>query len=141
MFWEMDDQHGHHVPAGRDVELAIAWSPEAVRASPVRVRDYTCPCREPYYELCQAEGRRFIRRVHLVKDQSITVESPRDSAASINELWVRLLSAGVPSLRDSLGRPSRHAARPAGPLHRRSGSQASHTSWPRSQGMEGVAKP
>ncbi|MEV4221154.1 hypothetical protein [Nonomuraea sp. NPDC049725] len=107
MFWETDDEHGRHVPAGRAEELSIVWTPEAVRPSPVRVRDYSCPCQVPYYELCQAEGVRFIRMVHVNGDESIVDESPRDRAPKVDELWARLLTAAVPSLRDSLGRPRR----------------------------------
>lgn len=137
MFWETDDEHGRHVPAGRAEELSIVWTPEAVRPSPVRVRDYSCPCQVPYYELCQAEGVRFIRRVHVNGDESIVDESPRDRAPKVDELWARLLAAEVPSLRDSLGRPARRLALPA-PRHNHQGGRTLRL---HAQVIEGAAKP
>jgi hypothetical protein len=95
MFWESGDYHGHHVRAPIGVSMLIDWLPEQPRMVRVRVRDYTCDCQPTSYELCQAGGVRFIRRISKERGGLLIAESPDAVALAINELWAKLLKGAA----------------------------------------------
>ncbi len=91
MCGEADDLHGKHVmPMVAAAEL-IDWMPATPRTERTRVRDYTCDCGPVVYELCQAGGLRFIRRVSRLNGRLVVEESPRAMAAVVDTLWAELL--------------------------------------------------
>lgn len=60
----VDACHSHHVDAPCPDAERIDWRTPTRRTQHVRVRDHTCDCRNPPYELCTAAGLWFIRRSH-----------------------------------------------------------------------------
>ncbi|TMR94589.1 hypothetical protein EJK15_33000 [Nonomuraea basaltis] len=81
--------HGLHVAAPPDAER-VAWVQSAGRVPRVRVRDYTCMCRAPFFELCAAGGLSFVRRISDESDAAIIVESPWTLAPAAERLWLRI---------------------------------------------------
>jgi len=92
MLMEADDHHSRHVAPASDKSVPIDWMPVPPRAELVRVRDYTCDCRETVYELCQAGGVRFIRRIKQGDRAPVVEECPTGRAHDIDNLWAQLLS-------------------------------------------------
>ena len=86
-----DDYHGLHVAAPQAQLESVLWEPSLPRAHRVRVREHTCICQSPQFELCTAGGLWFVRRTSAGASTGI-VESAWVSASAANELWGRLLS-------------------------------------------------
>ena len=57
----------------------------------VRVLAWTCECGNPFYELCQAGGQRFIRRTRNGPGKGIVDESDRWPAKQADAQWKALL--------------------------------------------------
>ncbi|WP_157382790.1 hypothetical protein [Nonomuraea coxensis] len=57
----------------------------------VRVRAHTCSCTSPYFELCTAGGRWFVRRF-TGGNPTVTTESPWLSARTAQDLWTQILA-------------------------------------------------
>ncbi|TXK42791.1 hypothetical protein [Nonomuraea sp. C10] len=70
---------------------SIDWLPAVPRTERVKVRDYTCDCRPIVYELCQAGGLRFIRRISRPNGRLVVEESRWSTSAVIDTLWGELL--------------------------------------------------
>ncbi|MGC5010741.1 hypothetical protein ACLQ2R_08260 [Streptosporangium sp. DT93] len=72
----------HHEP--------LTWHP--VRGDEqVRIVRWTCDCDPVFYELCQAGGRRFIRRTTRAQNNPSIHESNRYPVAEADALWAALL--------------------------------------------------
>ena len=91
MRWEEGDLHGRHVAAASSASVSIEWDPVEPRNRRVRVRDYTCDCRPVFYELCQAGGQRYIRRMTRKGGRVLVEESVRSNASQTDILWTLLL--------------------------------------------------
>lgn len=85
------DEYGRHVVPAREGAEVIEWIPQPPRVEGVRVRDYTCDCQPISYELCQAGGVRFVRRIRRVEGKVLVDECPGGVASPIDALWERLL--------------------------------------------------
>ncbi|GAA0928478.1 hypothetical protein GCM10009560_31570 [Nonomuraea longicatena] len=85
------------------VVTEIEWKLAVRRVRGVRVYEATCPCQPVVYELCAAGGLMFIRR--SCEAGSRTQESSWERAATMEEIWGRLLASGRPP--DHSARPSR----------------------------------
>lgn len=83
------DYHGLHVAAPCAQVEPVDWEPSRPRADRVRVREHTCSCRRPVFELCAAGGLWFVRR--LSDDTSAVMESAWLSVRAAEELWSRIL--------------------------------------------------
>jgi hypothetical protein len=95
MYQERSDHHGHHVAKVTGVPISIDWFPDMSSAERARVREYTCDCQGTYYELCQAGGVRFIRRVRMDGMTSVIHECHRDLPPIIDALWLKLLAGAA----------------------------------------------
>ncbi|GGP18422.1 hypothetical protein GCM10012278_90540 [Nonomuraea glycinis] len=82
------DFHGTHAAGPRQPSQLVEWSPPAPRTDRIRVRDHTCSCRFPTYELCTAAGLSFVRRT--TSDKTIT-ESPWLPSREAQQLWQKIL--------------------------------------------------
>ncbi|MEV4176097.1 hypothetical protein [Nonomuraea sp. NPDC049709] len=86
-----DRYHSAHVPRPRPGFTRLRW--ERLReGSAARIRDYTCDCQNPYYELCSAGGQYFIRRTWLRNGTVQVHETARGRVAKAMEVWSKLLS-------------------------------------------------
>ncbi|MFI6790269.1 hypothetical protein ACIBG4_23385 [Nonomuraea sp. NPDC050383] len=74
--------------------MDIDWEPEVDWSERVRVCDYAPVCRHVLYELCQAGGLRFIRKVNKRGRRRMMLASPRMIAARANAVWRRV---GIPA--------------------------------------------
>lgn len=84
------EYHGPHATAAQDHADPVDWEPSVKRTDRIRVREHTCTCRSPIFELCTAGGLSFVRR--LTDDDTATVESSRVSARVARDLWERILN-------------------------------------------------
>ncbi|MET8861523.1 hypothetical protein ABZW11_01070 [Nonomuraea sp. NPDC004580] len=89
-FWH-SDYHSEHPARPHDRALQVGWQQSESRCPRVRVREHTCMCLRPMYELCTAGGLWFMRR-YTGKDLEIMVESPWMSAGAARTLWLRILT-------------------------------------------------
>lgn len=69
----------------------MEWSPILPRADRLRIRDHSCSCRYPMFELCTAGGLWFVR-CHPAKDPAGILESAWMSARAAQKLWEQILS-------------------------------------------------
>ncbi|GAA4047318.1 hypothetical protein [Nonomuraea soli] len=67
------------------------WYPAVPRTDRLRVRDHSCSCGVVIYELCEAGGLQFIRRIRPGNGQTVVEESGREIASKIGPLWARML--------------------------------------------------
>ncbi|NRQ36628.1 hypothetical protein HII36_33050 [Nonomuraea sp. NN258] len=89
----LDAYHGTHVATPQAGAERVEWARAADRVARVRVREVTCSCRWPIFELCAAGGLAFVRYVSLDDDGSIsTLESPWGPAREAARLWTRILN-------------------------------------------------
>ncbi|WP_431898674.1 hypothetical protein [Nonomuraea sp. bgisy101] len=89
--WEEVVCVSRHVAQLTDAYEPIDWAIEVPRADRVRVKSYTCDCVPVFYELCQAAGLMFIRRLSRGGDVTVVHESPWMRCAEVEGLWERLL--------------------------------------------------
>ncbi|MGP3921555.1 hypothetical protein [Nonomuraea sp. 10N515B] len=85
------DYHSLHVADPQADAVRVKWSPSFPRADRLRVREHTCICTFPMFELCTAAGLWFVRRI---PDESSTgiVESPWMSAPAARDLWLQVVT-------------------------------------------------
>ncbi|GAA1734968.1 hypothetical protein ACBR40_28455 [Nonomuraea sp. AD125B] len=82
--------HGIHPAAPQAGYERLTWQEPDPRNDRFRVRDHTCECQRIVYELCQAGGLHFIRR--LYRSDGVTEhESDRMRAPQAARLWLRIL--------------------------------------------------
>jgi hypothetical protein len=94
-----DTWHSLHPAPLQDGHERLTWWPPTHRTTRVRVRAHTCECAPVIYELCQATGLMFIRRVvrsDADADADAKVEDEvRETAwlpsARTKRLWTLLL--------------------------------------------------
>jgi len=86
----VDACHSHHATAPCPDAERIDWGTPTRRTQHVRVRDHTCDCRRPTYELCTAAGLWFVRR-SSANGTVVTSESPWLSARAAEHLWGQIL--------------------------------------------------
>src|SRR5437868_1468894 len=86
-----DFHHGIHSSVQNEEVESVRWERSLPRADRMRVREFTCACRSPVFELCTAGGLWFVRRI---SDENPTapMESEWMSAKAGNDLWLRILS-------------------------------------------------
>jgi hypothetical protein len=82
--------HGIHPAPTQAGYERVDWREPLPRATRVRVRQHTCDCRPLAYELCQAGGLSFVRRIYQT-DGIVTVESEWLRAALAEQLWSKIL--------------------------------------------------
>ncbi|GII49972.1 hypothetical protein Psi02_63960 [Planotetraspora silvatica] len=61
------------------------------RTDRIRVRRHTCDCQPIVYELCQAGGLLFVRRLYR-SDEVLIQESEWLRAPDAEQLWMKILS-------------------------------------------------
>lgn len=81
--------HGVHAAPRQDGYVPIEWAHANDRSVRIRVRDHTCACSDPSYELCQSGGLLFIRRTTR---QRVVSESPWLVTEQGLRLWQMLLT-------------------------------------------------
>ncbi|GAA2846712.1 hypothetical protein GCM10010517_03490 [Streptosporangium fragile] len=82
--------HSIHVAPVQEEHIVVAWRPAGRRADRVRVREHTCWCRKPSYELCTASGLAFIRR--SCRDGGLLHESDWLRVRDAEQLWLWIIS-------------------------------------------------
>lgn len=70
----------------------LSWHSPFPGVERVRVLAWTCSCKAMVYELCQAGGRTFIRRVLQREGQPEIRETYRWSPNEAQQVWSNLLS-------------------------------------------------
>ncbi len=83
--------HGIHPAAPQTGWEKLAWQECHPRTTRIRVREHTCECQDIVYELCQAGGLLFVRRLYRAIDGTHLVESERLTSAPAQRLWTRIL--------------------------------------------------
>lgn len=83
--------HGIHPAAPQAGWEKITWQQCRPRGTRIRVREHTCECQDIVYELCQAGGLLFVRRLYRATDSTETVESEWLRSALAQQLWMRIL--------------------------------------------------
>lgn len=81
---------GLHLGAPQDGYTRINWRDSLPRAERVRVRRHTCDCQPIVYELCQAGGLLFVRRLYR-SDAVLVQESEWTRAPQAEQLWTQIL--------------------------------------------------
>lgn len=79
-----------HVPLPQGTCAKLDWHPSRWDEQ-CRVIDWTCPCRSVYYELCQAGGLGFVRRITQGEDLAVA-ETGRVRLAQAHAMWHALLT-------------------------------------------------
>ncbi|GLW10089.1 hypothetical protein Misp01_52180 [Microtetraspora sp. NBRC 13810] len=79
----------HVAPLQRDYER-LTWQEATPRADRIRVREHTCSCRNISYELCQAGGLVFVRRIYR-SDSVVVHETDWLQVGDAERLWMRIL--------------------------------------------------
>jgi hypothetical protein len=85
------DYHGDHPDRPHEQAMRVRWQKSQNRCPQVRVREHTCICLCPMYELCTAGGLWFVRRF-TGKDLEIVVESAWMSAQAARTLWMQIMT-------------------------------------------------
>lgn len=85
------DFHSDHPARPHKRALRVDWQQSQDRCPQVRVREHTCMCLRPVYELCTAGGLWFMRR-YTGENLEIMVESPWTPAGPARALWMRVLT-------------------------------------------------
>ena len=80
----------HPFPARSQAERLV-WNVPRDHGREVRVVAWTCECGNPFYELCQAGGQRFIRCTRNGPNKPVVDESGRWNAGQANAQWAALL--------------------------------------------------
>ncbi|MEO3792975.1 hypothetical protein ABGB14_22400 [Nonomuraea sp. B10E15] len=85
------DYHGLHVAAPNANAVRVDWVVPQSRAVLLRVREHTCGCTYPMFELCAGAGLSFVRLIPS-EDPDEVRESPWVRARLARELWVQILT-------------------------------------------------
>ncbi|WP_433517819.1 hypothetical protein ACQP2T_21105 [Nonomuraea sp. CA-143628] len=84
--------HGVHLAPLGAIHKQIEWDLPTSRTARVRVRRHTCCCGNVQFELCEAGGLMFIRRLESSHDGGVVVhETERVRTAQAVHLWDLLL--------------------------------------------------
>ncbi|MFI6325911.1 hypothetical protein ACIBG8_50930 [Nonomuraea sp. NPDC050556] len=86
-----DEPYGVHVAEASAEHTHINWEPARPRVNLVRVRAHTCDCQPVFYELCQAAGLMFIRKVSRRGGKTVVHESAWQRTEVACALWLQLL--------------------------------------------------
>ncbi|MEU3169068.1 hypothetical protein [Streptosporangium sp. NPDC006930] len=86
--------HGVHPAAPQADYERLMWRDCAPRADKIRIREHTCTCQRIVYELCQAGGLLFVRRMYRT-DAVLMHESEWLRAVDGERLWLRILLGQV----------------------------------------------
>ncbi|GIH75127.1 hypothetical protein [Planobispora longispora] len=85
-----ENYHGIHPASPQAGYERLLWRECAPRADRVRVRNHTCECQNVVYELCQAGGLSFVRRIYrsdgVIEHQTTWLRAPE-----AERLWTRIL--------------------------------------------------
>ena len=80
----------HVLPARSHCE-ALLWNAPETSGDRRRVRIVTWTCGAAYFELCEADGLRFIRRTKRVRSRLSIAESDRWPPGEADAMWTALL--------------------------------------------------
>ncbi|GAA3111659.1 hypothetical protein [Streptosporangium carneum] len=81
---------GPHVASPRSHCEALRWNAPHRKGHTKAVR-WTCDCETTFFELCQADDLRFIRRTKRTAGNPLVEESDRWPAAEADAMWTALL--------------------------------------------------
>lgn len=81
---------GLHAAAPQAGYERVNWRESLPRANRIRVRHHTCDCKPVVYELCQAGGLSFVRRLYR-SDAVLVQESAWVRPSEAERLWLRIL--------------------------------------------------
>jgi hypothetical protein len=84
------DLHREHVFPLDPAHERIRWLTPLPHLDRVRVRRRTCSCGDVLFELCEAGGSAFIRRLEISMNKVVVHESSRLPTARAVHLWQRL---------------------------------------------------
>ncbi|MGW6496840.1 hypothetical protein [Nonomuraea angiospora] len=85
------DYHGLHVPALHAEAVRVDWAQSLRRTDLLRVREHTCMCTYPRFELCTAAGLWFVRKFTAEHPAKVR-ESTWMQARAARELWSQILA-------------------------------------------------
>ncbi|MFI7125713.1 hypothetical protein ACIBQ1_08465 [Nonomuraea sp. NPDC050153] len=85
------DYHGLHVAARQAQAVRVDWTRSLPRADRLRIREHTCACTYPMFELCTAAGLWFIRRL-TDEAPGVIMESAWVSARAARDLWLQIVT-------------------------------------------------
>ncbi|WP_067137733.1 hypothetical protein [Microtetraspora malaysiensis] len=83
--------HGIHPAPPQAGWEKVAWQECFSRATRIRVHEHTCECKKIVYELCQAGGLIFVRRLYRASDGTAVLETEWLRPALARQLWMRIL--------------------------------------------------
>ncbi|QFY13170.1 hypothetical protein GBF35_47300 [Nonomuraea phyllanthi] len=69
----------------------MGWALSQSRATRLRIREHTCACTYPLFELCTAAGLWFVRRL-TGEDPKAIEESAWMPAPAARDLWMHILT-------------------------------------------------
>lgn len=85
------EYHSLHVATPQAQPVRVKWSPSVPRADRLRIREHTCACTYPMFELSTAAGLWFVRRISD-ENSAVIVESPWMSASAARDLWLQIVT-------------------------------------------------
>jgi hypothetical protein len=85
------DYHSLHTAAPGAEAVRVDWRESQRRCDRLRVREHTCFCRLPMYELCTAGGLWFVRRFSG-EALEVIVESTWMTARAAQRLWMQIVT-------------------------------------------------
>lgn len=85
------DCHGLHVEIAQVGTVQVEWFLSQQRADRLRVREHTCACTYPMFELCTAAGLWFVRRL-MDEDAQVGEETAWMSGRAARDLWRQILT-------------------------------------------------
>ncbi|GAA3152422.1 hypothetical protein GCM10010486_17740 [Nonomuraea roseoviolacea subsp. carminata] len=88
---DLHDYHGPHAAPREPWAESVEWERSVPRAERLRVREHTCWCQRPHFELCTAGGLWFVRRM-LAGSPVDVVETSWMRECAAKDLWHRILS-------------------------------------------------
>src|SRR5437868_15186597 len=88
----IDMCHGTHPEPPHANCTLIQWQKPHARNSRIRIKEHTCDCANPTYELCTAGGLFFIHRTMQSLGGSVHHESNWEVTAGGTRLWQLLLT-------------------------------------------------
>ncbi|WP_203863579.1 hypothetical protein [Planobispora rosea] len=83
--------HGIHAAPLTTTYERIRWVVPVPRTDRIRVRSHTCICREIQFELCEAGGLAFIRRLAPLRGRDVVHETEWTVTTRAVRLWESLL--------------------------------------------------
>ncbi|MFC4059521.1 hypothetical protein ACFOWE_14550 [Planomonospora corallina] len=83
--------HGVHAAPLAAAHERIRWAVPVPRTDRIRGRSHTCVCQEVQFELCEAGGLAFIRRLRVLQGRVVVHETEWTVTARAVRLWELLL--------------------------------------------------